>query len=82
MDRTEGLTWQLWDYAGKRTIPVASTLTPHQEWTSGSARFIIPQDVSIVRLDLVYRRISGSTRITGSGDFAAFALVLEKDARS
>jgi hypothetical protein len=76
MDHVEGLLWQIWDYAGQRSISVAGKMEAHPEWTPGEARFTIPKDVSIVRLGLAYQRPAGSTRIHGTTAFTGFRLML------
>jgi hypothetical protein len=78
MDHAGGLTWEVWDYAGKRPLPVTSKLAPHEGWTPGEATFAIPKGVSIARLGLESRRATGSTRIRGTVAFTSFALRLEK----
>ena len=78
MEHTDGLSWQGWDYAGQRVIPVTSRLTPQTEWAQGEANFVVPQGVSIARLGLVYQRAQGSTRIRGTAAFSSFALNLGK----
>jgi len=77
MDHADGLAWQVWDYAGERTVPVTGQLTAHQEWVQGEARFTLPVPLSIVRLGLFYQRASGSTRIHGAAAFSGFSLQLE-----
>jgi hypothetical protein len=76
MQHCDGLSWQVWDYSGQRLIPVACKFSPHQEWSAGEAGFVIPKDVSIARLGLVYQRATGSTRIAGTIAFTGFALQL------
>jgi len=76
MQHCDGLSWQVWDYAGQRLIPVACMLSPHQEWSAGEAGFVIPTGVSMARLGLLYQRATGSTRIAGTVAFTGFALRL------
>ncbi len=74
MEHADGLSWQLWDYAGQRAIPVECQLSPHPEWTPGEARFLIPKGVTVARLGLEYERARGSTRIRGTAAFADIRL--------
>jgi hypothetical protein len=80
MDHAGGLSWQLWDYAGQRQIPVGCKLAPHQDWSPGAAVFMVPKGTSVACLSLVYYRASGSTRIRGAVSFTDFALRLERSA--
>ncbi len=82
MDHTEGLAWQVWDYTSQQEIRVACKFTAQQEWTRGEARFAVPKGVTIVRLGLIYRRASGSTRIRGMAALSGFALKLEEASKS
>jgi hypothetical protein len=78
MAQADGLSWQLWDYAGQRAIPVTCKLTPNQDWVTGEACFTIPKNMSIARLGLESRRANGSTRIHGTLALRSLALRLEK----
>lgn len=80
INHAEGLSWQLWDYAGKRPIPVTCNLAPGQDWSPGDAQFTVPKGVSIACLSLAYHRASGSTRIRGTVAFIDIALHLERSA--
>jgi hypothetical protein len=77
MEHAQGLSWQVWDYAGQRLMPMTCKLTPHPEWSEGEAALAIPPGVSIIRLGLVYQRATGSTRIQGTAAFTRFALKLK-----
>jgi len=82
MAHANGLSWQVWDYAGQRLIPVQCKLTPHQDWIPGEASFVIPRNVSLARLGLACQRASGSTRVAGTVAFTGFSLRLEKSVAS
>jgi hypothetical protein len=74
MPHTDGLSWQVWDYAGQRTIPASCELRPRGDWGDGEARFTVPAGVSVVRLGLVSERASGSTRVRGTISLRNLAL--------
>lgn len=74
MEHAAGLAWQAWEIPGEAPIPVDSTLTPHEEWTSGQAGFTVPKGVSMIMLGLGYHRVGGTTRIQGTTAFRALDL--------
>jgi hypothetical protein len=82
MEHADGLSWQIWDYMGRRSIPVACKITTHQDWSSSEAAFSIPSGVSIARLGLIYQRASGSTSTRGTIALTDFSLALVQGARS
>jgi hypothetical protein len=82
LDHIEGLAWTVWDHAGQREIQTDCQLATQPDWKRGEARFTVPKGVTMVRLGLVYRRASGSTRIRGTTAFAGFALACEEAAKS
>jgi hypothetical protein len=76
LEHADGLSWQLWDYAGQRPVPVDCKLTAHQDWTAGHADFVVPKGVSIARLGIEYGRAHGSTTIRGTAAFSTISLNL------
>jgi len=73
-----GLRWRVSDVAGRAEIATdAGDLESEQE-ADGAMRFMVPPDVRLARLALVYRPAAGSTRIEGRVSLAAISLEFDR----
>lgn len=66
LTKDTGLRWRIFDASSGRDLAAEAPQLGAERWSDGAAAFTTAEQTHLVRLALVYQRVSGSTRIEGA----------------
>lgn len=61
-----GLRWRILDLTAQPAVIAQSEILSHQDWTQATLLFPTPPALRLARIELSYRRATGTVRIAGS----------------